>query len=203
VSTPSENEEAPDVTDPAQDPAPADSDRADPGMRDDESLDPLQEAEGKLAALKDQLLRTAADFDNFRKRTRREAEEAREAGRESMLKDLLPVFDNLERALAASGAATDVKSFASGIDMVTRQFSETLAKSGIERVKSVGEPFDPAVHEAIQHLETSDQKPGHVVAEVQGGYRSSQRLLRPALVVVAKLPVASAAADTEQEPQAD
>lgn len=150
------------------------------------AVDPLTEAEEKAAALKDQLLRTAADFDNFRKRARREQEDAQLAGRESMLKDLLPVFDNLERAVAHADTATDVQSFANGIDMVLKQFADALKRASIERIASVGQAFDPAVHEAIQQLETDEYDPGVVAAEVQGGYRLGGRLLRPALVVVAK-----------------
>lgn len=149
-------------------------------------VDPLLEAEERAAMLKDQLLRTAADFDNFRKRARREQEEAQLAGRESMLKELLPVFDNLERAVAHADTAKDVQSFASGIDMVLKQFADSLKRANIERVPSVGHAFDPAVHEALQQLETDEFEPGVVAAEVQGGYKLGGRLLRPALVVVAK-----------------
>lgn len=149
-------------------------------------IDPLVEAEQKITALKDQLLRTAADFDNYRKRTRREVDDALGVGKESMLKDLLPVFDNLERAVMHVDAATDLKSFASGVQMVLKQFSDTLKRVGIERVPTQGSPFDPSMHEAIQQLETDEYAPGVVAAEVQGGYRYSGRLVRPALVVVAK-----------------
>lgn len=149
-------------------------------------LDPLAEAEQKAAALKDQLLRTAADFDNYRKRTRREVDEALGQGKESMLKDLLPVFDNLERAVLHVDAATDLKSFASGVQMVLKQFTDTLKRIGIERIPTQGSPFDPSVHEAIQQLETDEYAPGVVAAEVQGGYRYAGRLVRPAMVVVAK-----------------
>ena len=149
-------------------------------------VDPLAEAEEKVAALKEQLLRTAADFDNFRKRARREHEEAQVTGREAMLKELLPVFDNLERAVTHADTASDVRSFANGIDMVVKQFIDALKRANIERVASVGQAFDPSVHEAIQQLETDEYEPGVVAAEVQGGYRLGGRLLRPALVVVAK-----------------
>jgi molecular chaperone GrpE len=157
--------------------------------------DPLRVAEEKLSALKDQhaglkdqLLRTAADFDNFRKRARREADEASAQGRESMLRDLLPVFDNLERATTHADSAQDVQSFASGINMVLKQFQDTLRRLGIERLQSVGQGFDPNLHEAIQQLATTEFEPGSVAAEVQGGYRFGDRLIRPAMVVVAKAP---------------
>jgi molecular chaperone GrpE len=152
----------------------------------EESHDPLAEAEAKLAQVKEQLLRTAADFDNYRKRSRREIEDAGAAGRENMLKDLLPVFDNLERATAQADTVTDVASFANGIQMVVRQFADTLKRGGIERVASMGAPFDPMVHEAIQQLETDEVEPGCIAAEVQAGYRLGDRLIRPAMVVVAK-----------------
>jgi molecular chaperone GrpE len=98
------------------------------------------------------------------------------------------VFDNLERAMAHTEKATDVQSVADGVRMVIRQFTDTLGKLGIDRIQTVGLPFDPAVHEAIQHLETTDHPPGTVAAEIQGGYRAHDRLIRPALVVVAKAP---------------
>lgn len=148
----------------------------------------LEEAKAEAAKFKDQLLRTAADFDNFRKRARKDQIEAEKKGREDILKELLPVFDNLERAVTHAEKATDVQSVADGIRMVTRQFSDTLGKIGIERIASIGLPFDPALHEAIQQLETSEHPPGTVAAEIQGGYRTPDRLIRPALVVVAKAP---------------
>ncbi|GMV14091.1 MAG: nucleotide exchange factor GrpE [Polyangiaceae bacterium] len=148
--------------------------------------DPLAEAKAEAAKFREQLLRTAADFDNFRKRTRKELTDAEIRGREDLLKDLLPVFDNLERAMSHADAATDVQALADGLRMVSRQFLDTLGKLGIERVQSVGQPFDPAVHEAIQHLESADHPAGVVLTEVQAGYRQAERLLRPALVVVSK-----------------
>lgn len=148
--------------------------------------DPLAAAQAEQAKLKDQLLRTLADFDNFRKRTRRELADAERRGRDDLLKEFLPVFDNLDRAGAHAETATDVKALADGINMVMRQFADLLSKLGIERVAGVGKPFDPAVHEAVQHMETSDYEPGTIAAEVQAGYRTSEKLIRPALVVVAK-----------------
>lgn len=150
--------------------------------------DPLEAAKQEAQRYRDQLLRTAADFDNFRKRARRDQVEAERRGREDFLRELLPVFDNLERATSHAGTATDVQSLVDGIQMVLRHFSDTLAKMGINRVPGVGTTFDPALHEAIQHLETTEFPAGTVAAEVQGGYRTADRLIRPALVVVAKEP---------------
>ncbi|HYP88431.1 MAG TPA: nucleotide exchange factor GrpE [Polyangiaceae bacterium] len=148
--------------------------------------DPLELAKAEQAKLKDQLLRTLADFDNFRKRTRREVVDAERRGRDELLKEFLPVFDNLDRASAHAETATDVKALADGIGLVMRQFADTLSKVGIERVAAVGKPFDPAVHEAVQQLETTEFEPGTIAAEVQAGYRNTEKLIRPALVVVAK-----------------
>ena len=177
----------PDQVDPASEAA-ADAEGAVETLKSVPPPNPLEEAKAEAAKFKDQLLRTAADFDNFRKRARKDQIEAEKKGREDILKELLPVFDNLERAVTHAEKATDVQSVADGIRMVTRQFSDTLGKIGIERIASIGLPFDPALHEAIQQLETSEHPPGTVAAEIQGGYRTPDRLIRPALVVVAKAP---------------
>jgi molecular chaperone GrpE len=136
--------------------------------------------------MKDAWLRSAADFDNFRKRTRREIEDARLSEREDLLKHFLPVFDNLERAIQSAQRSTDVKAVADGLSMVLRQFVDALGRKGITRVPTVGQPFDPAVHEAIQQVETGEHAAGTVIAEVQPGYMQGPRLMRPAMVVVAK-----------------
>lgn len=149
-------------------------------------LDPLEVAKAEQAKLKDQLLRTLADFDNFRKRSRRELADAERRGKDDMLKEMLPVFDSLDRASVHAETATDVKALADGIGLVLRLFGDTLGKLGIERVAAVGQPFDPSVHEAVQQMETSDFEPGTIAAEIQAGYRNSEKLIRPALVVVAK-----------------
>ena len=154
--------------------------------------DPLETARAELERVRNQLLRTAADFDNYKKRTRRELVDAERAGREDAVRQLLPVFDNLERAATHTENATEVRSLAEGIALVLRQFLDTLGKLGVERVPAVGTPFDPAVHEAIQHLESAEADPGAVTVEVQAGYRMGDRLLRPALVVVAKAPTGTA-----------
>ena len=136
--------------------------------------------------LRDQLLRTAADFDNYRKRTRKEIEEARARGREDAVKDVLPVFDNLERAVSAAASAQTIESVVEGVKMVLKLFEDTSERMGLTRVKSVGERFDPTVHEAIQQQETDDQPPGTILTEIVPGYMIGQRLLRAAMVVVAR-----------------
>jgi molecular chaperone GrpE len=140
----------------------------------------------EVARLKDQLLRTLADFDNFRKRSRREISDAERMAREDFLREMLPVFDNLERASQHAVEATDIQSLNEGIQMVMRQFLDTLTKLNVERVQSVGQPFDPAVHEAVQQVESSELPPGAVAQELLAGYRVGDRLIRPAMVVVVR-----------------
>jgi molecular chaperone GrpE len=146
----------------------------------------LEEAQAEMARLRDQLLRTAADFDNFRKRTRRELDDAYKRGKEELLRELLPVFDNLERAAIHAGQASDAKAVADGVGIVLKQFSDTLGKVGITRIPAVGSPFDPSLHEAIQQIETDEHPAGTIVAEVQPGYAMGDRLVRASMVVVAK-----------------
>jgi molecular chaperone GrpE len=146
----------------------------------------LAEAQTEAARLRDQLLRTAADFDNYRKRARREQDDAQRRGRESSIKDLLPVFDNLERAAQSAETAADAKAVADGVRIVLKQFVDTLEKMGIKRITAVGQPFDPARHEAIQQMESRDVAAGVVLAEVQPGYMIGDLLLRPAMVVVSR-----------------
>lgn len=164
--------------------------------------DPLAAVQEEAAQFKDKLLRTLADFDNFRKRSRREVDDARRSGRDHLLKELLPVFDNLERAvehaLRAGSSETDWKGLGEGISLVIRQLKDTLGRMGIERIEALGQAFDPALHEAIQQLETNDHPPGTVAAEVQAGYREGDRLVRPALVVVAKAKAPSADGNSDQ-----
>lgn len=154
----------------------------------EETVDVLEQARAEATRLKDQLLRALADFDNFRKRSRREIEDAQKRGREDVIRELLPVFDNLERAVLHAGQANDAKAVADGVNMVLKQFVDTLGKIGIQRINAVGQPFDPARHEAIQQIETAEHPAGSVVAEVQPGYAMGDRLLRASMVVVAKPP---------------
>lgn len=152
----------------------------------------LEAARAERDKLKEQLLRTAADFDNFRKRSKRDIDDARARSRDELVRDLLPVFDNLERAVTSITPTSDVKSVVDGIRMVLKLFEDSAERAGLVRVKSVGERFDPAQHEAIQQLETAEHAPGTIVREVVAGYRFGERLVRPAMVVVARKPTGAA-----------
>lgn len=145
----------------------------------------LEQAQAEATKLREQLLRTAADFDNFRKRTRRDIEDAQRKSVEKVLLEVLPVGDNLERALSAAQQGGDAASVIEGVNMVLRFFEDALGRLGVERVASVGQPFDPAVHEAVQQVE-SDQAAGTVVHEMTPGYRKDGKLLRAAMVAVAR-----------------
>ncbi len=168
------------------------SDEAPPGdvvaevVSAEEPADPLAVAQAESARFKEQALRALADLDNYRKRSAREIEGARRSAKEDLIRDLLPVFDNVVRGIQSAERAQDVKTVVEGLGMVLRQFEQTLEKAGVRRVPTVGAAFDPQVHEAIQQVETDDQAPGTIVAEVQGGYVNGDRLVRAALVVVAK-----------------
>jgi molecular chaperone GrpE len=179
---------------------------AEPGAATPEAQDPSQAVRALEAATaerdqyRDQLLRTAADFDNYRKRTRREIDEAKTRGRDDAVKEILPVFDNLERAVQAAKSAQTVASVVEGVEMVLKLFGDTAERMGLTRIKALGERFDPAVHEAIQQQETDAHGPGTILAEVVPGYMVGQRLLRAAMVVVARKPSVKSEADTSVAP---
>ena len=148
----------------------------------------LKAARDDLAKAKEKLLRTAADFDNFRKRTAREVDDVRRRGKQSAVKDLLPVFDSMDRALAHTDDQTDAKSMADGFKLVFKQFLSSLGKMNIERIEAIGTPFDPTFHDSIQYEASDEYEAGIVMGEMQAGYRMGDELLRPAMVVVSRGP---------------
>lgn len=163
----------------------------------DAAPDPVAALTTERDKLREQLLRTAADFDNFRKRSKRDVDDARQRGKDDLVRELLPVFDNLERAVQTADTASDLSSVVDGVRMVLKLFEDTAERMGLSRVPSVGERFDPAVHEAIQQQESTAHPPGTIVAEVVPGYRFGQRLVRPAMVVVARKPSEPKQADAK------
>jgi molecular chaperone GrpE len=146
----------------------------------------IQRLQGEAQESRNQLLRALADIDNVRKRGQKDREEAAQFGSQGLLSDLLPVIDNLERAVAASESAT-VESLREGVNLTLRQFQETLKRHGVEPVPGAGEPFDAQLHEAIMRADpTEDHPAGTVVDEIRKGYTLRGRLLRPSLVKVAQ-----------------
>ncbi len=152
-----------------------------------------REALEKLEKEHDRLLRAAADLENTRKRAAREREEIQRFGIEKVLKDLLPVVDGLDRALAA---ATPSDPLAEGVRLVRASLEQTLARHGVAGFSALGERFDPAVHEALMQVPTAEKPPGTVVLEHARGFKLHERLLRPAMVGVAVAP----SVETEQSP---
>jgi molecular chaperone GrpE len=134
----------------------------------------------------DRFVRQAAELENFKKRTTRERDEAIRFANEVLIRDLLPVVDNLERAVAHAPGGGNGKPLVEGVEMVLRGFLDALAKHGVSPVASVGESFDPSRHEAMAQVESETDEPNTIVAEHQKGFLFRERLLRPALVTVAK-----------------
>lgn len=149
----------------------------------------LREADAKSE--QEKLMRLVADAENSRKRSSRESDEAKKFANERLVKDFLPIYDNLERALEHAPSPSDFASLKTGVEMIRKQLVDALAKHHVKIFSAAGDPFDPTVHEAMSTEATSDVPPQHVLREVAKGFTLNDRLVRPALVVV------SEAKDTE------
>ena len=150
----------------------------------------LKERAAKADENWDRLLRTSADFDNYKKRAAREKQEAIKYANENLLQKLVPVMEHLEMALAAAqaGGPEAGEPLQAGVSMIGQQFKNVLAEAGLEEVDALGKPFDPNLHEALSQQETKDAPEGQVVQQLRKGYKFRDRLLRAASVVVAKQP---------------
>jgi molecular chaperone GrpE len=147
--------------------------------------DPIAALQQEKDALQDRLLRTAAEFDNFRKRVERERRELSEFAAADVLAELLPIIDNFDRALQTP-AGPEAEAFRKGIELIHRQMLDLLRKRGVKPIEALGADFDPNVHEAVMHEASSEHREGEVMQELQRGYTLGDRLLRPAMVKVAK-----------------
>lgn len=156
----------------------------------EESFKRARETGERLKETHERLLRTAAEFDNYKKRAVKEKEDVQRFGSERLLKDFLPVMDNLERALEHA-EQHDPRQVIEGVRLVQKLFENTLAKHGVIGFSAVGKPFDPGLHEALMQQD-SDAPAGTVVSEMAKGYKLNDRLIRPAAVVVAKPRTAAA-----------
>lgn len=134
----------------------------------------------------DRYVRQVAELDNFKKRSAREREEAARYANENFVRDLLPVIDNLERAITHASSGGNGKPLIEGVDMVLKGFLDILSKHGVQPVPAVGLAFDPAQHEALAQVESAECPPNTVIEQHQKGYLMRDRLLRPALVTVSK-----------------
>jgi molecular chaperone GrpE len=148
----------------------------------------LEALREEKARLEERLVRLSADFDNHRKRVLREKQETLSYGQENVVKDLLPVVDNLERAIehASASSGGDFESVLQGVELVRRELLAVLAKHGVGTIEAEGEAFDPNVHEALAQVEDPKVPAGSVAKVLQRGYRLRDRLLRPARVLVSK-----------------
>ncbi len=133
-------------------------------------------------------LRATADLENYKKRAQKEKEEVQKFGSERLLKDFLPVVDNLDRALEAAQKSADFDSLRTGVEMTRKLFDSAFGKHGVKGFSAAGQPFDPRLHEAMQQVESAAVPAGHVLYEAVRGYMLNERLMRPALVVVARAP---------------
>lgn len=151
----------------------------------------------------DRFLRQVADFENFKKRAAREKEEIVRFANETLIKDLLPVLDNLERAVSYARGGGNGKPLLEGVELVLKGFTEVLTKHGLAPIQAKGEPFDPNKHEAIAQVETRDHAHNTIVEEHQKGYHLMDRLLRPSLVTTAKLPESNQKSEKQTELEKD
>jgi len=150
----------------------------------EDSMSRARETQERLKDTHERLLRVAAEFDNFKKRAIKEREDAQKFGMERLLKDFLPVADNLERALDHA-EEHDLRQVIEGVKLVQKLLETTLARHGVTGFSALGQPFDPNLHEALMQQE-SDAPAGTVVSEMSRGYKLNERLVRPAAVVVAR-----------------
>ena len=135
-----------------------------------------------LQGKKDRLLRLQADFDNFRRRSAKEREEISAVVTQNFCKDMLPLLDNFERAMAAE--TKDVEAFQKGVEMIFTQFQEILKKNGLEHIEAVGQKFDPNFHQAVMRVEDPEKEDDTVAQELQKGYMVKGRVIRPSMVQV-------------------
>ncbi len=165
-----------------------------------EQIEDLKTRAAKADENWDRLLRTTADFENFKKRAAREKIDSAQYASASLLQKLLPVLDNFEMALAAAQTATTapssspkadngkLSSLQSGVLMIQQQLKNALVETGLEEINAAGKPFDPNFHEAVSQVESTDVAEGNVLQQLRKGYKFKDRLLRPATVIVAKKP---------------
>jgi molecular chaperone GrpE len=146
----------------------------------------IADKDSEIGELKDKYLRTLAESENIRKRVRQQSEETVRLQRENLLRDLLPIADNLERAVEAARTAGGGKPIVEGVEMVLRSLFDFLKSHGVSQISAIGQPFDPQRHEAVDHVDSGEHPPNTVVSEFHRGYLIGDRMLRPSRVSVAR-----------------
>jgi len=159
-----------------------------------EEEDPLASAQAESRQNYDRFLRATAELDNYRKRTAKVRSESREEALRDVLLQIAPILDNMRRALGQDN--TDLQSFKDGVELINNQFQETLKGYGLEEIEAIGQPFDPALHEALIEVEHADHPAGTVVEEMERGYKLNNKVVRPTRVIVSK---GSVATDADEE----
>jgi molecular chaperone GrpE len=154
----------------------------------DNEMQEMEQLQAELAEARDKILRAQADLENYRKRSRRELEDERRYANVPLLKDLLPVVDNIERALEAAQKANEGGTLLEGIKMVKQQLTGVLSKHHAQEIKALGQPFDPHLHEALTAQPSAEHPENTVVQVVQPGYQVYDRVIRPSQVIVSKNP---------------
>lgn len=144
----------------------------------------IAELEAKLEEAENKVLRAQADFDNFRRRTRLDQEAAQKYRAQSLVSEIIPALDNFERALQIEADNDQTKSLLQGMNMVYNQLIQALQNEGVEAIKSVGEQFDPHIHQAVMQVEDESFESNTVIEELQKGYKLKDRVIRPAMVKV-------------------
>ncbi len=172
------------VPTPAPETAPAGETPAAPAP----AVDPLHAAQAECEALQQKWLLAQADLENYRRRVQKELEQERTYRSLPLARDLLAGLDNLRRAVEASKTGNDLAQLTQGVQMVLKQFEDVFANHSIKPIESVGQPFDPKVHEAIQQVPNADQPPMTVMNEFQKGYMLHDRIVRPSVVSVSVTP---------------
>src|SRR5262245_18109392 len=157
--------------------------QADAQPADAQAADALDELRREKEALQDRLLRTAAEFDNYRKRVDRERRDLADYAAADVVGEMLPIVDNLERALTAAPEPDPLRK---GVELIHKQMMDVLRKRGVKPIEALGADFDPNFHQAVIHEPSSEHREGEVIEELQRGYLLGDRLLRPAMVKVAK-----------------
>lgn len=181
-------------------PEPATESAAAPAPEPASAEERLVQLEQEKNDMRERMLRVAAEFENWKKRARKDQDEAQFRAKEQILRDVLEVVDNLERAISSMTDATDSKAVKDGVNLVLRLFHQKLDRHDVKPFESKGKPFDPRLHEAVARVPSADVPVGGIVDELVKGYNLGERLLRPASVVVA---VAPPAAEGAAEPGAN
>ncbi|QMT19006.1 nucleotide exchange factor GrpE [Planococcus maritimus] len=178
-----EKQDAVDRTAETVDAEPATAESADQAQAD-EPVDEKAELQAQLEEEQNKYLRLLADYDNFKRRAKKDQELAKQFRSQSLLTDLLPVLDNFDRALAVEAKSEESASLLKGLEMVKKSLADAVTAEGLEEIKAVGEPFDPHFHQAVMQESDADSEPGTVLQELQKGYTLNGRVLRPAMVKV-------------------